>query len=352
MLSKPPRALALAELSLEIRSINALGARFGQLPLKPEDWASVSVGALMRVPGFGAKSLVDFLCAYEAFCNRDPLSAEQSTSTAFACGDRDYLVRWATDPACRASRHLLNLQLPALPNDWEMRARSLQNRTANALCRNDLDRNPESLSGITVGALLALPGFGERSAKDLVAIMLDASSPTVPAVLPPSATLDDELRQLLIHSLPRADQRTIAVALRYLGLDGCGGGTLREVAQSFGISRERVRQIVERATSAVGNRNWDAPMLSRVLSAMAQKLPRRARDVEGELREQGLIAGSISLDNVARVADLVGHVRTWGIANVAGEAVVVPAHQGQQSRQPARAWHRQSLDRDGAASRV
>ncbi len=351
-LPRPPRALAVTDLALEVRSTNALIAYFGPLPLEPETWAKVSLKTLMGIPGFGAKSLVDFLCSYQSFCHcESEATVSETAETESVSGEHEQLLRWATDPSCPASKYLLQLNLPALPGDWAVRSLQLQNRTVNALRRNGLDRDAAALSNLTLGQLLALPGFGEQSGKDLVATMLQDPAQDAHAVLPPAKTLDEELRQMIAHSLPRVDPRTIAIALRYLGLDGKGGGTMQEVGDAFGISRERVRQIVERAAHAVGNRNWDAPMLKRVLSAAAQQMPRPARDVEFELRQEGLIAEPISLDRVALVADLVGHKRTWGLAQVAGEAVVVPAHE-ESTRHPTMSWQRSLSNRENSPSRA
>jgi len=83
-----------------------------------------------------------------------------------------------------------------------------------------------------------LGGEGESRLLDLVAD--EAESPAERAQ-------NQALREALEASLTYLDEREAMVLRRYFGLDGADPTTLEEIGRGLGITRERVRQIKDRA---------------------------------------------------------------------------------------------------------
>jgi hypothetical protein len=118
-------------------------------------------------------------------------------------------------------------------------------------------------------------------------------------------TLERELLHLL------GTGRNARIAARYYGFDGRGGGSFQTVGNTFGLTRERVRQIVIAASKGLGRSRTVSRTLDRTLAYVADLIPAPAKMIEAELRSDGLTSRVFRLEqgtvpnrktDVARVA--------------------------------------------------
>ena len=123
---------------------------------------------------------------------------------------------------------------------------------------------------------------------------------------PPTAshatTLPAALRSAAESALgPRAD-----LLVQLLGWDGQGTRTLHEVGQAFGITRERVRQLRERALGD-GSAFGTAPAaVERVKAIVARATPESLPAVKARLVKEGLIPPDYDLSVLPSALDAFG----------------------------------------------
>ncbi len=110
-------------------------------------------------------------------------------------------------------------------------------------------------------------------------------------------------RELL--GLLGGDEKARIVA-RYCGFDGLGGTTLQTVGAEFGITSERVRQIVGEVVRRRGNGPVPAPTLLKAIAFIAQRTPGVAEDIEGNMQSAGLSSRRFRAEGIIRAAELFG----------------------------------------------
>jgi hypothetical protein len=129
-------------------------------------------------------------------------------------------------------------------------------------------------------------------------------------------TLERELCNLL------GTGRGACIAARYYGFDGRGGESLRSVGNAFGLTRERVRQIVTATSKPFRVARPVSPMLDRTIAFVAERLPAAAGVIEAETRSEGLASGAFRLEGVIKAAELLGRRLPFAITEVKGERLV------------------------------
>ncbi len=88
----------------------------------------------------------------------------------------------------------------------------------------------------------------DEEANNLYDVMLDEDSPN-----PEEALMDDSLRKEIERSLSTLGDREAEILRFYFGLNGYSPHTLEEIGDEFGLTRERVRQIKEKAIKKLKN---------------------------------------------------------------------------------------------------
>jgi hypothetical protein len=117
-------------------------------------------------------------------------------------------------------------------------------------------------------------------------------------------TLEQELIEIFAIS---PYQRNRDILIGYYGWADGRRHTLTEIGASFGITRERVRQVCAKLTKRLENPSAiPAPAMDRALARIAERLPCSAARIEAELAEQGLTAIGMSLESIAVGAQLLG----------------------------------------------
>jgi len=220
-----PRGMTLVDLELEIRTLNCLvSARIHQ---RPQDFQKMTIGGLLGLRGFWAKSLVDLLCSLEYVIDHPQARKATRTDALIAvkhlqAGHRyprvghrlapqtlkEVLLERIPSSLVRGTRfrqarlcdldetvweHLtparigrlaglilfhagaavghsiiLERRLPKPPPGMRLDELRLENRTYGCLHRAGYGRRSEGLGGLTVGQLLAIKGFGAKCLVDLL----------------------------------------------------------------------------------------------------------------------------------------------------------------------------------------
>ncbi len=223
-----PRGMTLADLELESRTANCLAA--AGIAERPRLLKSLTIGDLLALRGFGAKSLVDLLTSLEyarahpttrrgkraarapqedrpaprhryprpgeilapqtlreLLAVRIPLRlARGSSFRGHRLCDLDERV-WDELPPQKIAelgrlvvsraglaghwRSVLQRRLPQPPKGMRLEELRLENRTYNCLVRAGLGRNPARLGKLTVGRVLAIPSFGAKCLVDLLSAL-------------------------------------------------------------------------------------------------------------------------------------------------------------------------------------
>jgi hypothetical protein len=97
--------------------------------------------------------------------------------------------------------------------------------------------------------------------------------------------LEDELIRLLEIHVPHSRDRE--VVQRVLGWDGQGGCLLAQAGDKFGITRERTRQVYDRAIEHIRDCEL-SPTLGEALAYVYRRRNLAAEDIEAELQSRGL----------------------------------------------------------------
>lgn len=137
----------------------------------------------------------------------------------------------------------------------------------------------------------------------------------------PRLTLEGELLDLL------GGGRDARIAARYHGLDGLAGASLQSVGNAFGLTRERIRQIVNTASIRLRSRRPVPPVLDHTIAFVAGQIPAGAgvidaEVIEAEMRSTKLTAGLFRIEGVVKAAELLGRRLPFAITQVNGERLV------------------------------
>jgi hypothetical protein len=137
----------------------------------------------------------------------------------------------------------------------------------------------------------------------------------------PGLTLEGELLDLL------GGGRDGCIAARYHGFDGSDGESLETVGDAFGLTRERIRQIVSAALARLRMRRPVPPVLDKTIEFVADHIPAatgvvEAVVIEAQMRSKRLTAGLFPLDSVIKAAELLGRRPPFAITQVNGERLV------------------------------
>ena len=116
--------------------------------------------------------------------------------------------------------------------------------------------------------------------------------------------------------------RDAHIAARYYGFDGLGGGTLLNVGQEVGLTRERIRQIVTTVSTRLSTAPPISRTLDRTIAFVHDRMPTAAEEIEAELHSQGLTSGLFRLEGIIRAAELLGRRVRFSITEAGGKRLV------------------------------
>lgn len=99
-------------------------------------------------------------------------------------------------------------------------------------------------------------------------------------------------------------QRNRDIAISYLGLDGRPTETLEQVGERFRLTRERVRQIVDKVRREMGPTVPDS--LRRAIELVDKSCPCDAEEAERKLVKNGITSGPFRLESLQRIGEMFG----------------------------------------------
>jgi hypothetical protein len=122
-----------------------------------------------------------------------------------------------------------------------------------------------------------------------------------------SEGLEADLARLAVLA---GKERDRDIVIKYLGWDGKGGRTLEILGTEFGMTRERVRQVVakfeKKVLEAKRLRGIYFPKIYLALNRVAEQIPKEVADIEMDLVGQGISKGTFRLEGLLSAASLLG----------------------------------------------
>jgi hypothetical protein len=276
-LPKPPYNLRLEDLRLENRTCNCL-RRAGLFGSHLKDLGKRTVGDMLSIRSFGARSLVDLLCGLEAVASRRGALDGKLTAEAEALG---------AIPEAQPI-HFSDPRLGPL-----LRAADTEANTVDELVQHVLRRRADPPEPSRLQQQL---GMVRRTIEDLS-----------------QRTLEEELMQIFSPAAAGRDQQIVAA---YYGWDGDGGYTLEELGQKHGLSRERIRQVCIRAVKRSRRAKVFSPVLDRALAFIAARIPAPAERLWQQFDAAGFSRCGLPLESVQEAARLLGRPSRFEIVAV------------------------------------
>lgn len=300
-----PDEVGLDALEVEWRTHNCLSNR--GLLKDPATLGSQTIGNLLGIPGFGAKSLVDLLTSLEGLI----------------C----HLLSWSRAIECSLSG---TMPQPHLKSEFDHRLTAKAKELQRVSYAEKIHRDDPRL-----GHLILEIDIGAKGVEDLAnRLVFRRQNPPYPDKMLEKLgqlhsqiqslsrmKLEDELLDLAISTAK--SERKAKIAALYFGWDGRGGCTLEAAGNKVRISRERVRQICHALKTALSGKNPFAPATDRALEFVLQHVPGVAEYIEENLSRQGLANGPFRLEGLANAANLLGRKIPFAIAEGRGTRLAV-----------------------------
>ena len=272
-----PPTTELADMNLDVRTYNCLTEliREGVIS-RPSDLSLLTFGQVVRTKNFGRKSLSNLLRSIEQ------LRAQRVTSED---PERE-LPKPLSSNLTRAAEKLAQSRVAGRVHCSDPRM--------SEVCR-DLLYAANNSSGYPHLDPKATKSTLQEVARRLVVRIWDppGASELVSAIRRVRLRLAELMRMRLETELcslgaTRLKKRNLEMMLALRGWTGDLPGTLQSVGDSFGITRERVRQIANKFERVHSHRKAFLPGLERVLRFVAQRVPAIADDIEKDLQARGL----------------------------------------------------------------
>jgi Sigma-70, region 4 len=281
-----PHWIRLEDLELEKRTFNAVSRFLRHTKAPVQDLHKLTIGDVLKLKGLGAKCLVDLLVALEALQPEDlqfsQFPLDQRTQSAKLTRECQRLMRISAEIAIDDPR-LRRFIMPLVSTIHHSKAQDKQPSSVRdcismlATCRT-LNVAPEKL-----GKQI------RRIRTEIYKLRREM--------------LERELLEILVNA---SDERTTGMLVRYLGWDGGVPGTLQEVGDKHGLTRERVRQICENPLQTLRKKKVFTPALDRALRLVSKNAPRDAANIEQMLALKRVSARPFRIEGLLTAADVFG----------------------------------------------
>ncbi len=292
-----PAGLMLHSLGLRLRTYNAL--RHAGFVRQPERLSGRSLDELLCLKNFGRGSLQDLLINLKPFFINS-VEAQESFRAALETLMAEARLLEATPFADKIMPHdaRLGVYLARISteaaNAREVAARILSNIEAEV---RPLDTSARI--------------------KELRARIVAASS----------MSLEQELASFVAHV---KNERNREIYIRRHGFNGRAAQTLESIAVNHNMTRERVRQICNRAMIGFGKEKAFAPRLDAALDFISANLPALTVELSEKLRASGITDTAFDIESLADAAILFQREVPFMLEDV-GERKLVIASGGNAS---------------------
>jgi hypothetical protein len=136
------------------------------------------------------------------------------------------------------------------------------------------------------------------------------------------AFLEDELHRFVAMAALGQGERNNKIVTRFYGWDGSGRKTLEEVGTEFGMTRERVRQIVSRFAGRLRGKEINLPFLMKARTLLEEHLPTISDAIVRLLYEHKISAKLFDLTGVISALEVTGKETTICVRRVDGRQLV------------------------------
>lgn len=181
--------------------------------------------------------------------------------------------------------------------------------------------------------LLSIPYFGKKCLFEVVNELVKLN---VPLDMPISDfnssqerkispnNLEEELKNVASSIKGERDQQ---IVMKYLGWDGKGKKTLESVAQGYGLSRERVRQIYtkleKKAKTLIAVKNAEYSKLESALKYITDHLPSGTDQIELGLTREGITKTNFNIEGIESASKLLGKTYDFTILKMNGKHIAL-----------------------------
>jgi len=136
--------------------------------------------------------------------------------------------------------------------------------------------------------------------------------------------LEEELKNVASSIKGERDQQ---IVMKYLGWDGKGKKTLESVAQGYGLSRERVRQIYtkleKKAKTLIAVKNAEYSKLESALKYITDHLPSGTDQIELGLTREGITKTNFNIEGIESASKLLGKTYDFTILKMNGKHIAL-----------------------------
>jgi hypothetical protein len=114
-------------------------------------------------------------------------------------------------------------------------------------------------------------------------------------VIPPTDSLEEELLETLKAVV---NDRDVEIAIKLFGWSGLGRRTLESVGQDYGVTRERIRQVSDRAIRKIRDGHIQMPWLLRAVEVIRNRCPATLEVLSASLQEAGVAKRAFDVTGV------------------------------------------------------
>jgi hypothetical protein len=121
-----------------------------------------------------------------------------------------------------------------------------------------------------------------------------------------------------------ATDRNAGIVARHYGFDGRGGANFQRTGNEFGITRERVRQIVSASDPHRHLLPEAGAAVDRLIDFISARIPAPAAEVEAKLHLAGLALKPFRMEGIVNIAGLLGRTVPFRIGLINKARLIVP----------------------------
>jgi len=288
-----PPTTTLADMRLDVRTYNCITELIkGDIISSPSDLSRLTIRRLMRTKNFGRKSLANLLCSIEQLQGpRHPTTAEPlRAAPAHPCPD-------LTQAAEKLVQSRIARRIRCIDSRMSKLCGDLLYTANNSGGYPPLDSNATLQQvALRLAACTYTPDTASRVMSAIRQLRLRLAELM-------RMKLETELRSLAAMHLR---DRDLEMVLALWGWAGDLPRTLQSVGDSFGLTRERVRQIVSKFEKVYRRRKAFLPTLEKVLRFISRRVPTVADDTEKELQSSGLTLTRFRVESIIECANRFG----------------------------------------------
>lgn len=288
-----PPTTELDDMQLDVRTYNCITDLIrGDVISRPSDLSQLTLRQMMRTKNFGRKSLGNLLHSIEQLHRPKPVTTAEPVHA---------VPKLVSPDLTRAAEKLARSRVVSRIRCNDPRVSKLCGDLLYAVNNSSTYSPLDSKATLQQVALrLATCTWNPYTASQVVNTIGLLRLRLAELM---RMKLETELRSLAAMHLKHRD---LEIVLALWGWTGELPRTLQSVGDTFGLTRERVRQIVSGFEKVCRRRKAFLPSLERVLRLVARRVPTVADDIEAELQARHLTSSRLRVESVIECAKRFG----------------------------------------------